>query len=96
LPRKVAACDNYVFDALAFNGYQGLGTNKAELRRKLDFVYKAMKNELTPKEFQAFEDYYIHGKKMKDIAEDRGVTPSTITRQIKNARNKILHIAYYY
>ncbi len=96
MPRKFTPCNGYVFDALIFHRYQGSGTNKAELRRKLDVVYKAMKNELTPKEFQALNDYYINGKKMKDIAEDRGVHPSTITRQIRRAKAKIAHIAEYY
>ena len=89
-------CTDLVFDALVYDRYQGAGTNKSELRRKLDIVYKAMKNELTEKEFDALKDYYILGKKMKDIAKDRGVNPSTVTRQIRRAKEKIRHIAQYY
>ncbi len=94
--RSTVACNDYVFDALVFDRYQGTGSNKAELRRKLDIVYKAMKNELTQKEFDALKDYYILGKKMKEIAKERGVHPSTVTRQIRSAKGKILHIAKYY
>lgn len=96
MPRRTVSCDDVVFDALVFDRYGGAGTNKAELRRKLEIVYKAMKNELTDKEFMALKEYYIFGRKMKDIALDRGVHPSTVTRQIRNARNKIIRIASYY
>lgn len=93
---NMTPCNDIVFDALVYDNYQGAGSNKTELRRKLDIVYKAMKNELTEKEFDALKGYYIYGKKMKDIAEERGVNPSTVTRQIKRAKAKIIHIAEYY
>ncbi len=93
---KITPCNDLVFDALVYDNYQGAGSNKTELRRKLDIVYKAMKNELTQKEFDALKDYYIFGKKMKEIAIERGVNPSTVTRQIKRAKEKIIHIAEYY
>ncbi len=96
MPRRTVACDDTVLDVLAFDRYGSFGTNKPELRRKLEFVYKAMENELTDKEFYALKQYYIDGRKMKDIACDRGVHPSTVTRQIRNARNKIIHITKYY
>lgn len=97
MPRKVVSCDNYVFDALVFDKYQGSGgTNAAERRQKLSIVYKAMKNELTPLQFQTLKEYYVNGRKMKDIAEERGVHPSTVTRQIRRAKDKIYHIAKYY
>ncbi|MBQ7809457.1 MAG: sigma-70 family RNA polymerase sigma factor [Clostridia bacterium] len=94
--RNITPCNDLVFDALVYDNYQGSGSNKAELRRKLDIVYRAMKNELTQNEFDALRDYYIMGKKMKDIADERGVNPSTITRQIHRAKEKIIHIAKYY
>lgn len=94
--RNTTPCNDYVLDALIFDRYQGSGSNKAELRRKLDIVYKAMKQELTEKEFDALKSYYILGKKMKDIARDRGVNPSTVTRQIRRAKEKIKHITAYY
>lgn len=96
MPRRVVNCDNYVFDALVFDKYQSGGTNIVERRRKLDIVYKAMKNELTPRQFQILKEYYVHGRKMKDIAEELSVHPSTITRQIRRAKAKIMHIANYY
>ena len=37
-----------------------------------------------------------NGKKMKEIAKDRGVNPSTVTRQIRRAKEKIKRITKYY
>lgn len=97
MPRKVLPSDSYVFDALIFDKYQGGGgTNSAERRRKLNLVYAAMKNELTPLEFKTLTQYYVDGRKMKDIAEERGVNPSTVTRQIRRAKQKIQHITNYF
>ncbi|MBQ2686999.1 MAG: sigma-70 family RNA polymerase sigma factor [Clostridia bacterium] len=96
MPRKCVNCDSFVFDALVFDKYRGSGTNAAELRRKLDIVYRAMAKELTPIELKALTDYYVRGVKMKDIAKERGVHPSTVTRQIRRAKDKIKHITNYY
>lgn len=94
--RKTSTCDSFVFDALVLDRYKSGGTNSAELKRKLSIVYEAMKNELTPIEFKVLTEYYVHGRKMKSIAEERGVHPSTVTRQIRRAKDKIQHIAKYY
>ena len=96
MPRKTVLCDNVVLDALAFDRYHGESTNASERRKMLSIIYKAMNEELTLLEFKALSEYYINGKKMKDIADERGVNPSTVTRQIRRAKDKILHIAKYY
>jgi len=96
LPRKAVNCDPYVFDALVFDRYSEKSTNSTELRQRLNLVYKAMKNELSVIEFNVLKEYYINGKKMKEIARDRGVHPSTVTRQIRRAKEKIKRITKYY
>lgn len=96
MPHKAIACRDTVFDAFVYESYRAAGTNRAELNRRLELVYKIMKNELTDNEFAVLKEYYIDGRKMKEIAALRGVNPSTITRQIKNARNKVINIAKYY
>lgn len=96
MPRRKITCDSYVFDALVFDRYNSGSTNAADLRRRLDIVYRAMKNELTPLQFAALKEYYVQGKKMREIAEDMGVHPSTITRRIQRAKEKITHITSYY
>ena len=96
MQRSMVNCDPYVFDALVFDRYNSGDTNSVELRKKLNFVYKAMKNELTPYQFQCLKAYFIQGKRVKDIAEDMGVHPSSISRTLKRAKRKISKIASYY
>ena len=96
MPRNRINCDPYVFDALVFDRYNNGATNSVELRKKLNFVYKAMKSELSPYQFQCLKSYFVDGRRIKDIAADRGVHPSTISRTIKRAKNKLAQIASYY
>lgn len=96
MQHKTKASQSYVFDALAYDEYRSGGTNYQELKRKLQLVYRAMEKELTPIQLRIFEEYYLNGRKMKDIAADLGVHPSTVTRHIRRARKKITHITDYY
>lgn len=51
--------------------------------------FKAMKELLTKKQYDAIIEHYINGRKQKEIAEEWGVCPSVISRHIKKARNKL-------
>ena len=93
---KTKASPDYVFDSLSYDHYRSGGTNYQELKSKLDLVYRAMDKELSPIQLRIFEEYYLNGRKMKDIAADLGIHPSTVTRHIRRARDKIAHIASYY
>ena len=96
MQRKVFTSDPYVFDALVFDKYQSGTDNHLEQRKKLAFVYKALKNELTDDQFQCVKEFYIDRRKVKDIASERGVHPSSVSRKIKRATEKIKRIASYY
>ena len=85
-----------MFDAFVFDKYQSGSDNHLERRKKFSFVYKALKNELTDDQFQCVKEYIIDGRKIKDIAKDRGVHPSSVSRKIKRATEKIKRIASYY
>ena len=61
---------------------------------KVNYKGKDTKNPFAFRYYDA--EKVIMGKKMKDIADERGVNPSTITRQIHRAKEKIIHIAKYY
>ena len=72
---KTKASPDYVFDSLSYDHYRSGGTNYQELKSKLDLVYRAMDKELSPIQLRIFEEYYLNGRKMKDIAADLGVHP---------------------
>lgn len=49
----------------------------------------AMEKEITPYQKEVLEDYYYQEKKMSEIAEKKGVNISTISRQIRRAKEII-------
>mgnify|MGYP003426523948 CR=1 FL=1 len=96
MPRKTVISDSYVFDALVLDKYRVNGTNSSERRQMLKLVYNAMRKELTDYQFYCLKEYYIKGRKMKDLALEKGVNPSTVTRTIRRAKQKISKITDYY
>ncbi len=52
-------------------------------------VREVMENELTEVQRDAVTEFYYNGKTVTQIAKDRGVNKSTVSRNLKVARNKI-------
>lgn len=68
--------------------------NSREKMKKI--LSLAVINELTDKQRKCITDYYLNGKKEKDIAKELGVNSSTVSRHIAKAKEKLKHIASYY
>ena len=71
-------------------------TNKESLEQMKKILSKAILDELTEKQRICVTDYYLTGKKIKEIANELGLNPSTVSRHISTARKKLRHIASYY
>lgn len=70
--------------------------NNDERIRMKKIISKALDEELTEKQTACIVAYYLEGKKMKNIAEELGVAPSTVTRHIQSGKNRLMNIAKYY
>ena len=71
--------------------------NKENSRDKMKKILSmAVLNELTERQRICIVDYYLNGKKEKEIAKELGVNSSTVSRHIMKARDKLRHIASYY
>ncbi|MBE6949519.1 MAG: sigma-70 family RNA polymerase sigma factor [Ruminococcaceae bacterium] len=67
-----------------------LGADNTDSRRRLlRNLRRAVREELTEKEWQAMELYYVRQIKMADIARRLGVNVSTVSRNIKRGREKL-------
>ena len=67
----------------------GLG-NESNFSKKLQSMLKdVISNELSPLQQQVIHDYYYEGKTITDIAKERGVNKSSVSRCLKLARHKI-------
>lgn len=71
-------------------------TNDESIKRMKKILFSAINSELTDKQRLCLIEYYINGKKGKDIAEELALNPSTVSRHIAIARKKLQHIASYY
>ena len=55
----------------------------------------ALREELTPRQTQIVRMYYIEQHTMRDIAAMLGVNPSTVSRTLKSAREKLKRCLRY-
>jgi DNA-directed RNA polymerase specialized sigma24 family protein len=59
-------------------------------------LYDAISDGLTPMQKYCITEYYLNGRQMKSIAAELRVNPSTITRHIQRAENRLRKITKYY
>ena len=82
------------FNREYYNEYQQylmrLGDDNAKTRERLLInLRRAIREEITEKEWQAMQMYYVHQIKMTDIARELGVNISTVSRNISRGRAKL-------
>lgn len=71
-------------------------TNEEARNRMKKILYSALQSELTDKQRTCLVEHYLNGKKEKDIALEQNLNPSTVSRHITKAKEKLKHIASYY
>lgn len=92
---KRLSLDDFTLSAAGFKAYNEGGSNRADIRRMKKFINEAVKIELTEKQRRYLTEYYVDGKKMREIAEDYGVCESNISKTIKRAVSKLKTRAVY-
>ncbi len=88
--------DNNKHRFMADSGFHHGSTNEGSREKMKKILSMAVLNELTERQRICIIDYYLNGKKEKEIAEELGVNSSTVSRHIIKARDKLRHIASYY
>lgn len=97
MPRKVMPAESFMYDRAAYLAYTSTGgTNKDDRRKMKSILRKAMHTELTELQRYCLVEHFLHQRKMKDIASELSLHPSTVTRHISSAKKKLRHIASYY
>ncbi len=82
---------------IMYNSNQQNNSSNTESRSQMKKILsKAIFDELTDRQRTCVTDYYVGGKKVKEIANELGLNPSTVSRHISVARKKLRHIASYY
>ena len=77
---------------ILYDGYKGIRLPK-EVQMKR--VQRVIEEELTPLQREALIAYYIQGQTIPEIARDRGVQKSTISRTLHRAEDKLRRFLKY-
>ncbi|MDO5124657.1 MAG: sigma factor-like helix-turn-helix DNA-binding protein [Eubacteriales bacterium] len=88
--------EELLLDKAAYDTYRHGSDNSEDIVRMKRMVLKAVNRELTALQRFCLVNYYLYKVPMKDIAKELSVNPSTVSRHIKRATEKLKHIADYY
>ncbi len=94
--RSIVMKEDFQYELASYLSYVSGGCNTSDRSRMLSIIKKAISTELTELQRLCIEEHYLKGRKMKDIAASLSVNPSTVTRHIRRAKDKLRHIASYY
>ena len=77
---------------ILYDGYKGIRLpREVQMKR----VQRVIEEELTPLQREALIAYYIQGQTIPEIARDRGVQKSTISRTLHRAEEKVRRLLKY-
>lgn len=93
---KTILFEQEALDFFAYSLYRGGATNRAQIERMKKILIRAISSELTARQRDCLMLYYIKNMKMREIARTLSLSPSTVTRHIKAAKEKLRRIAQYY
>ncbi len=96
MSRKIYFSEENFLTKAVYSEFRSGDTNKEEIGRMRRILSRAIASELTEPQRYCLTEYYLSGRKMKDIASQLGVNPSTVTRHISKAKEKLQRIAAYY
>lgn len=96
MPRKVISLSEKCQLKLPYYDFDYRETNESEIKKMKKVLNNAIINNLTERQRYCICNYYLDGKKMKTIAEELNVSPSTVTRHIQSAVKNLKRIAECY
>ena len=77
---------------ILYDGYKGIRLpREVQMKR----VQRVIEEELTPLQREALIAYYIQGQTIPEIARERGVQKSTISRTLHRAEDKLRRFLKY-
>ena len=75
-----------------YEGYEGIRLpREVQIKR----VNRVIAEELTPVQREVLLEFYIQNRKITEIARDRGVHKSTVSRALKRAEGKLRRFLRY-
>ncbi len=84
--------DKISLDKFLMNG----NTNSENYQKVLKILKQIVNTDITIRQQQCIYEHYFNKKKMKDIAVELGIAPSTVTKHIQRGASRIYKILKYY
>ena len=78
--------------SIPYEGYKGIRLPKEVQRQR---VQRVIMEELTEIQREVLIAYYIQDRSITDIAQERGVHKSTVSRNLHRAENKLRRYLRY-
>ena len=75
--------------------FEGNASLRLPKQVQLARVNRVIQEELTPLQRQTLMAYYIQGQNIPAIAQDRGVSKSTVSRTLHRAEDKLRRFLQY-
>ena len=75
-----------------YDGYEGIRLPRTV---QLQRINRVIEEELTPLQRETILAYYIQNRRIPEIARDRGVHKSTVSRTLKRAEQKLRRYLRY-
>ena len=76
--------------------YNRGGDNRPDRERMKRILKRAIRHELTDRQRDCLNRYYLEGMRMTEIARSLNLSKSTVSRHISAATRKLRKIASYY
>lgn len=95
---KPLSMDSFTETMASINYYnnESDGSDDVKHRKMLCLLRNIMNGELTEKQKRCVFLYYGEMMKMKDVADEMGISVSSVSRHIKKARTRIEKTMKYY
>ncbi|MBC8570601.1 hypothetical protein [Zongyangia hominis] len=89
--------DFHLYDKASFDQFAAEKgeDNARQLYRAKKILHRVMKEELTPLQLEYMTRFYFGKETMTQIAQDRGINKSSVSRVIRNGRERIYRVLKY-
>lgn len=82
----------YLYDACIYDGPKPCANYIDKLKRLINEI---VRNDLTALQRELVIEHYYKSKSMTEIARERGVNKSTVSRNLKKARERVANTLKY-
>lgn len=86
---------DYLFEIAVFENYGSSGDNSENIKKLTKKLKNALDTDLTPTQREIVISYYFEGKNILQIASEKGVNKSSVSKVLARARKRLKRVLKY-